>query len=136
MSIDGRINVDALFHDRSGDRLKVLSLESSTGYTTGKVVTVTGTAAASRGITWNSYRDASGALVSLANPAAIAFSWSGANLRELRDITNNGFMLQSKGNHVALSLINPGLEPSIELASQDETDTTTGTYTIIMWGAD
>ena len=44
MSIDGRISVDALFHDRSGERLKVLSLASSTGYTTGKAIVVTGTA--------------------------------------------------------------------------------------------
>jgi hypothetical protein len=136
MSIEGRINIDCLFHDKEGtSSLKVLSLASSTAYTTGKVIMVTGTAAASRGITWNNYRDSSGAIVSLADPAAIAFSWSGTTFRDLRDSTNSGFILKSKGNQVAFSLIDPGLEPGIELTAPNETDTTTGTYTIIMWGA-
>jgi hypothetical protein len=44
MAIDGRINVDVLFHDTDGTTsLKVVSLEDSTAYTTGKVAIVTGT---------------------------------------------------------------------------------------------
>ncbi len=135
MSIDGRITIDALFHDRSGDdRLKVLSLASSNGYTTGKVVAVTGTAAGNVGIAWGSYRDASGSLVTLNNPEAIAFSWSGANYRTLSDTVNANCLLKSKSGQVAFSLIDPGLEPSLEIQSEDTA--TTGTYTIIMWGAD
>jgi hypothetical protein len=52
MSIDGRITVDALFHDTSGSRLKVLSLESSTGYASGKVVRMTATAGTAD-VIWN-----------------------------------------------------------------------------------
>ena len=38
MSIEGSINVSALFHDRDGTTaMKVLSLRSSDEYTTGKV---------------------------------------------------------------------------------------------------
>ena len=44
MAIDGRINVDVLFHDTDGTTsLKVVSLEDSTAYTSGKVAIVTGT---------------------------------------------------------------------------------------------
>jgi hypothetical protein len=44
MAIDGRINVDVLFHDTDGTAsLKVVSLEDSTAYTTGQVAIVTGT---------------------------------------------------------------------------------------------
>lgn len=44
MAIDGRINIDVLFHDTDGTTsLKVVSLEDSTAYTTGKVAIVTGT---------------------------------------------------------------------------------------------
>jgi hypothetical protein len=44
MAIDGRINVDVLFHDTDGTTsLKVVSLEDSTAYTTGQVAIVTGT---------------------------------------------------------------------------------------------
>ena len=44
MSLEGRINVDVLFHDKSGsESIKVLSLASSNGYTDGKVAIVSGT---------------------------------------------------------------------------------------------
>ncbi len=44
MSIDGRFNVSALFHDLDGSiGVKVLSLESSDAATAGKIALVTGT---------------------------------------------------------------------------------------------
>ena len=133
MSIDGRITVDALFHDRSGDRLKVLSLASSTGYTTGKVIVVTGTAGtAGRVITYADYRDASGGFALLGNPAHIAFAWSGANLAKLADTDTEQFRVCSKGNVVAVSQFSTATEPTIQVLPEAGT----GTYTIIMWGAD
>ena len=66
MAIDGRINVDVLFHDTDGTTsLKVVSLQDSTAYTSGKVAIVTGTVgtAAVTVATIGSplpYRDASG----------------------------------------------------------------------------
>jgi hypothetical protein len=133
MSIDGRITVDALFHDRSGDRLKVLSLASSTGYTTGKAIVVTGTAGtAGRSITYADYRDASGGFALLGNPAHIAFAWSGASLARLADIDLEQWRFWSKNNVVAVSQISTATEPLIQVLPESGT----GTYTIIMWGAD
>jgi hypothetical protein len=133
MSIDGRITVDALFHDRSGERLKVLSLASSTGYTTGKAIVVTGTAStAGRTITYADYRDASGGLALIGNPAHIAFSWSGASLARLEDISYGQFKVSSSSNVVAVTQFTTATEPSIRVLPASGT----GTYTIIMWGAD
>jgi hypothetical protein len=133
MSIDGRITVDALFHDRSGERLKVLSLASSTGYTTGKAIVVTGTAGtAGSVITYANYRDASGGFALLGNPAHIAFSWSGASLARLADIDLEQWRFWSKNNVVAVSQISTATEPLIQVLPESGT----GTYTIIMWGAD
>jgi hypothetical protein len=133
MSIDGRITVDALFHDRSGDRMKVLSLASSTGYTTGKAIVVTGTAGTvGRTITYANYRDASGGFALLGNPAHIAFSWSGASLARLEDFDRQILSVSSKNNVLAVSQISTATEPSIAVFPESGT----GTYTIIMWGAD
>jgi hypothetical protein len=67
MAIDGRINVDVLFHDTDGTTsLKVVSLEDSTAYTTGKVAIVTGTCGTTNVTIATSpsvFRDASGAIV-------------------------------------------------------------------------
>jgi hypothetical protein len=69
MSINGRINVDVLFHDTDGTTsLKVVSLEGSTELTTGQVAIVTGTvgsASVTIQTSPSTYRDASGAIVDL-----------------------------------------------------------------------
>jgi len=68
MSLEGRINVDVLFHDKDGTAsLKVTSLQDSKAYTTGKVAIVSGTCGTSAvtiQVAPTSYRDSSGALVS------------------------------------------------------------------------
>jgi succinyl-CoA synthetase alpha subunit len=73
MSLEGRINVDVLFHDKDGTAsLKVVSLQDSRAYTSGKVAIVSGTcgtsavtfASSDNGEPLGTYRDASGALVS------------------------------------------------------------------------
>jgi ABC-type Fe3+-hydroxamate transport system substrate-binding protein len=69
MAIDGRINVDVLFHDTDGTTsLKVVSLEDSTSYTTGKVAIVTGTVGTAVATVFRTdfstpYRDSSGSQV-------------------------------------------------------------------------
>ena len=72
MAIDGRINVDVLFHDTDGTTsLKVVSLEDSTAYTTGKVAIVTGTCgttAVSINASSLTYKNAAGDAVSFSNP--------------------------------------------------------------------
>jgi hypothetical protein len=68
MSLEGRINVDVLFHDKDGTAsLKVVSLQDSQAYTSGKVAIVSGTCGTSAvtiQVAPTAYRDASGALVS------------------------------------------------------------------------
>jgi len=77
MAINGRINVDVLFHDTDGTTsLKVVSLEDSTEYTTGKVAIVTGTvgtAAVAISTQPSSYKDASGSLVSFSSVERVVF---------------------------------------------------------------
>lgn len=134
MSIDGRITVDAIFHDTSGSRLKVLSLESSTGYGSGVCVRITGTAAANTyelPISWATYRNAAGQLVTLNDPRRIAFSWSGATEASLTDIGDESFTIHSKNNEVAVTGIpvNASVVPSLDNPTGD-----TATYTVIVWG--
>ena len=68
MSLEGRISVDVLFHDKDGTAsLKVTSLQDSQAYTSGKVAIVSGTCGTSAvtiQVAPTAYRDASGALVS------------------------------------------------------------------------
>lgn len=69
MSVTGRINVSALFHDTDGGgSLKVVSLEDSTKYTTGKVAFAAGTVSvATVSTTAIPYRDAAGDVVTFTN---------------------------------------------------------------------
>ena len=75
MSINGRISIDAIFHDKDGTAsFKVVSLNDSREYTTGKVAIISGTVGTTE-VTFttyddgesptSTYRDASGELVSL-----------------------------------------------------------------------
>jgi hypothetical protein len=130
MSIDGRITVDALFHDRSGDRLKVLSLASSEGYTTGKVAIVTGTVGTSQtslNTYSTSYRDSSGSLVTFSTLSRVVFSYSGSTAKKFNDINGN-FLLSSRNNEPAASSVSGNVDALIEAGSG------TGTYTIILYG--
>jgi len=78
MAITGRINVDVLFHDTDGTTsLKVVSLDDSTEYTTGKVAIVTGTCgttAVTVATAPSVYKDASGTAVSFSTIERVAFS--------------------------------------------------------------
>lgn len=71
MSIEGRINVDVLVHDKDGTAaLKVISLLDSVAISSGKVAAVSGTcgtAATTISMQPTTYRDASGGLVSFSS---------------------------------------------------------------------
>jgi len=80
MALDGRITVDVLFQDTDGTTsLKVVSLEDTTQYDTGKVAVVTGTVGTS-GTTivlsplTGGYRDATGSLVSFTSTSRYVFA--------------------------------------------------------------
>jgi hypothetical protein len=68
MSIEGRISIDVLFHEKDGTAaLKVTSLQDSRAYTSGKVAIVSGTCGTSAvtiQVAPTAFRDASGAFVS------------------------------------------------------------------------
>jgi hypothetical protein len=133
MSIDGRITVDALIHDRSGDeRLKVLSLASSKGVTTGAAAFLTGTAGtAGTFLTYASYRDAAGNIIEIPDPYALAFSWSGSVVRALNDSGGSKFRLASRNNEVSVCSMD-GSQPILHLLPNAIGGT--GTYSIIIWG--
>jgi len=75
MSINGRTNVDIVFHDMNGtSSIKIIELESSDTQTTGKVAVVSGThGSSSHTIQTNNtgYYDASGSQVSFSNVTRI-----------------------------------------------------------------
>lgn len=84
MSIDGRINVDVLFHDTEGTAsLKVVSMTTSQPVTSGKVAHVTGTCGTSAvtiQLAPSTYRDASGQPVSFAEISSVIVQPSGAGV--------------------------------------------------------
>jgi ABC-type Fe3+-hydroxamate transport system substrate-binding protein len=76
MSVTGRINVSALFHDSDGAAsLKVLSLEDSAKYSSGKAALFSGTASTSTvSMASIQYRDAGGSVVTITNPSRAVVS--------------------------------------------------------------
>lgn len=133
MAIDGRINVDVLFHDTDGTTaLKVVSLEDSTAYTTGKVAIVTGTcgtAYAQVNIPPTAYKDAAGNASTITLPSRIAFSATGNNLVQLQDA--NGLAMFSKGGSASVSDMFPA-DDSVQI----RVFATAGTasYTLVIYG--
>ena len=135
MSIEGSINVSALFHDRDGTTaMKVVSLRSSDEYTTGKVAIVTGTAGTAQTsiAIGDVYRDAAGELVSLI-PTRVAFAWSNVNSRLLESNDGAGtigFLLRSRGGEVATTTHGGPTNLVLRQGSN------TGTYTIVLYGTE
>lgn len=78
MSVEGRISVDVLFHDRDGtNAVNVVSLSKSDGYSSGKVAIVTGvcgTTPTYLSTEPTSYRGPDGQYVSFSTVDRIAFS--------------------------------------------------------------
>ena len=132
MSIEGRINVDCLFHDKDGTAsLKVVSMQDSTEYTTGKVAIVSGTVGTSQ-VSLNAYSpaymDSSGSLVTFTTLSRVVFSYSGSTAKKLNDINGN-FLLSSSNNEPAASSVIGNVDAVIDPGSG------TGTYTIILYGS-
>ena len=130
MSIEGRINVDVLFHDKDGTAsLKVVGLKDSDAYTNGRVAIMSGTCNTT-GVTLlfdpTTYRDASGQLVSVqpGGTGRVAFLATG----------NGGVITQTNGplnmmsrNHVCVSNIDEQESVSV-VASGGTTH-----YTVVVW---
>ncbi len=133
MSIDGRINIDALFHDKAGTTsIKVLSLESSQAYTSGKVAMITGTAGTAQTSIniQDVYRDASGEFVNVA-PQRLVFAWDGfsSRLLEVRDDSNVvNLLIRARRGEPAVA--SHGGSTTFVLRSSGGN---TGTYTILLY---
>lgn len=136
MSIEGSINVSALFHDKAGTTtLKVVSLRSATEYTTGKVGIFSGTAGTAATVIGlisevPSYLDAEGNAVSFSNVLRVGFAWSGTALRKLSDTADNAFVLGSMNGQMAVTnAVTPGIDLTLGGGAGS------GTYTIVLYGS-
>lgn len=131
MAINGRINVDVLFHDTDGTTsLKVVSLEDSTAYTTGKVAIVTGTCGTTSvnvAISPSSYRDSAGNLVTFASVARIAFA---ANPLSKCFPTGQDEFVVSNNNQVAVTEIQSAVVFEVARIATAGT----ASYTLVLYG--
>ena len=136
MAIDGRINVDVLFHDTDGTTsLKVVSLEDAAAYTSGKVAIVTGTCGTSATtITLASIgsTDAAGNPVSMSSVSRLAFQATpGASARAKWTVGTRIEEVASVNNEAACTSIRDGTAYStIEVL----TYTGTASYTLVLYG--
>jgi hypothetical protein len=136
MALQGRINVDVLFHDTDGTAsLKVVSLEGSTEYATGKVAVVTGTVGTTR-VTISpaslTYKDAAGDVVSFASVRRIAFQASGPPVALIRGGLASNISAWSVND---VCVVSESLSGSL-VAGGYGVATTAGTasYTMVIYG--
>jgi hypothetical protein len=128
MAINGRINVDVLFHDTDGTTsLKVVSLEDSTEYTSGKVAVVTGTVGTSEVTVYVSgvtdYKDAAGDAVTISNIQRLAYKASGQRVRFY-----DGFAERYASGDVVNVTQVEGVSMSVQ------TTAGTASYTLVLYG--
>lgn len=131
MSIEGRINVDCLFHDKDGTAsLKVVSLQDSDSYITGQVAYwsgTCGTTAVTLSFGPTTYRNASGALVTVqpGGSGRIAFLASGSGGQVTQ--ANGSVHLMSQDGHACVSNIDE--QDSVLVAALQGTTK----YSIVVW---
>jgi len=133
MAVRGKLAVDIQFADTTAagvvSSVKTLSLQDASEYTTGSVLTVTGTAGTSAvtiPVSPSAYKDSTGSVVSLASIGWFAFRSSvGA---ECSEITGDG-SCSSIGNQVAISSANGGTS-----GLTVSTFTGTAQFTLVVYG--
>lgn len=127
MSVEGRITVDALFHDIDGTAsLKVLSLESSMSFDGGVVAVVSGTAGtATAAVSTASYCNAAGQTVTLSAATRLAF------------VSDNEAHCQAAGNRPSL-FTSGGQVAATKMPAGTAlvvfTTAGTATYRLLLWG--
>ncbi len=139
MSIEGRINIDCLFHDKDGTAsLKVVSLQDSKEYTTGKVAFVSGTVGTTAvtfltsdaGGAASTYRDASGQLVSLSSFSKVVIKATAQNRPLIMTDQDSGSAISVPAEEV---LVYPcGISPNDGVTVRSVSGT--AAYTIILYG--
>lgn len=139
MSIEGTINVSALFHDKDGTTsLKVVSLRSSDEYTTGKVAIISGTvgttnvtfSTSDNGEPASTYRDASGELVSFNLIAKVVIKATTQNKPLVLTDGDQNLAIPVRAGEV---LVYPcGISPNDGVSVRS--DSGTASYTILLYG--
>jgi hypothetical protein len=131
MAIDGRINVDVLFHDTDGTAsLKVVSLEDATTYTAGKVAIVAGTCgttAVTIATSPSVYRNASGSLVSFSTIERVAFAATPSATVDVYQRIGGGDNVITSRNGQAAVVDTPGVTFVYTTAG-------TASYTLVLYG--
>jgi hypothetical protein len=133
MSIEGRINVDVLFHDKDGTAsLKVVSLQDSRAYTTGKVAVITGTlGTATAQITHGGvFRGADGEYVSIQSVDYAVFRFDGTGGSFKRLVIGNATIRSNDG--IAGASCVGGEDAGYFTISGNQGST--GTYTVVLYG--
>jgi hypothetical protein len=132
MSLEGRINVDVLFHDKDGTAsLKVVSLQDSQAYTSGKVAIVSGTCGTSAvtiQVAPTAYRDASGAFVSFSEIECYVIKSGPAPL-----VVNNPTVTVNANSLSIVSTSYGDFDDAGQLPTV-RTNAGTSSYTIAMYG--
>lgn len=131
MSINGRTNVDIVFHDLSGtSSVKIVELESSDSHSTGKVAVVSGTHnTSSHTIHHNNtgYYDASGNQVSFSSIVRIGLKAS----RPMKLTDNQGNVtIRSDADRVSFS----DCAANSNLTLTPLFTSGTGSYTVFLYG--
>jgi hypothetical protein len=131
MSIDGRISIDAIFHDTDGTAsISVVSLNESEEYSSGVVAVITGTASGVQQIlpvTPTTYRNAAGNLVSLSQCKHVIVK-SNSGTVVYGDLTNSVSVPPGRAASLATDLNSGNADISIYA------DGGTASYTIILYG--
>jgi hypothetical protein len=134
MAIRGKLAVDIQFADThaSGDvsSVKTVAVQNASEYTTGKVVTVSGTCGTSAvtiAVAPSTYKDSTGSVVSLA--AVDWFAFRSSVLARCDEVTGDGVAV-SAGDLLAVSVANGGTA-GFEVYS----DSGTASYTLVVYGS-
>jgi len=139
MSIEGRINIDCLFHDTNGTAsLKVVSLQDSKAYTTGKVAIVSGTVgttaatfiSADNGDASSTYRDASGSLVSFSQITSVAVKATALTRPLVFGDSSIPISIVIRGGEVLAYPCSVSAGDNVSVRSSSGT----ATYTILLYG--
>jgi hypothetical protein len=137
MSVEGRVSVDVLFHDKDGtNAVNVASLAASKGYTGGKVAIVNGTVGTATVTLFPSsgvqYRDAAGNLVALGSVSVFALYGT--------DVIAEAFGNTGEDDSVFASIYSSGDVVSMTQPPYDASEVRlrspngTSSYTLILYG--
>jgi hypothetical protein len=138
VSIEGRIDINVLFQDKDGQRLKIVSLNDSKEYTTGKVALVSGTvgttavtfSTSDAGDAASTYRDASGQLVVLSSFSKVVIKATTQNRPLILTDQDSGSVISVPAEEV---LVYPcGISPADGVTVRSASGT--AAYTIILYG--